>query len=75
MVAGMDSHGWDQRFTDNPNHFGTDPNTLLKRHVSGLAPGTVVAALPDTWTVDVAETVDRGEGSADALVVATAPQA
>lgn len=193
MVAGMDSRGWDQRFTDNPNHFGTEPNTLLKRHVSGLAPGTaadvgcgqgrntvwlldrgwdvtavdfsevalrhtreaagttpalttvqadvsewrptdtfdlvvaaylhlpseklhatwrhlattaapggtlvvighdranrgngpkdpdvlfhaddVVAALPDTWTVEVAETVDRGEGSVDALVVATAPQA
>lgn len=193
MVAGMDSRGWDQRFTDNPNHFGTEPNTLLKRHVSGLAPGTaadvgcgqgrntiwlldrgwdvtavdfsevalrhtreaagttpalttvqadvsewppadtfdlvvaaylhlpsenlratwrhlasitapggtlvvighdranrgngpkdpdvlfhaddVVAALPDTWTIQVAEAVNRGEGSVDALVVATAPQA
>lgn len=193
MVAGMDSRGWDQRFTDNPNHFGTEPNTLLKRHVAGLTPGTaadvgcgqgrntiwlldrgwdvtavdfsevalrqtreaagttpalttaqadvsewrptdtfdlvvaaylhlpserlratwrhlasitapggtlvvighdranrgngpkdpdvlfhaddVVAALPDTWTVKVAEAVDRGEGSIDALVVATAPQA
>lgn len=208
MVAGMDSRGWDQRFTDNPNHFGTEPNTLLKRHVSGLVPGTaadvgcgqgrntvwlldrgwdvtavdfsevalrhtheaaqaaqqtekaqepqaagttpvlttvqadvsewrpadtfdlvvaaylhlpseklratwrhlasvtapggtlvvighdranrgngpkdpdvlfhaddVVAALPDTWTVKVAEAVDRGEGSIDALVVATAPHA
>lgn len=40
MVASMDSHGWDRRFTDNPHHFGTGPNTLLERHVSELAPGT-----------------------------------
>ena len=40
MVATMDNHGWDQRFADNPQHFGAGPNTLLERHASELTPGS-----------------------------------
>lgn len=52
---------------DNEGNGPNDPDVLF--HAAD-----VVAKLPDTWTIEVAEAVDRGEGSIDALVVATAPK-
>ncbi len=53
---------------DNKGHGPKDPDVLF--HADD-----VVAKLPETWDIRVAEAVDRGEGSIDALVVATAPNA
>ena len=52
---------------DDEGNGPNDPDVLF--HAAD-----VVAKLPDTWTIEVAEAVDRGEGSIDALVVATAPK-
>lgn len=54
--------------SDNKGHGPKDPDVLFTAE-------DVTAALPDGWDITVAEAVDRGEGSIDALVVAKKPGA
>lgn len=52
---------------ENQGHGPTDPNVLFTA-------AEVRRILPSGWTVQVEEAVDRGEGTLDALLIATAPE-